>query len=88
METASLSIPSDLSALVSTEVARQVRDLKAELERSIAEVRERTPDDRAALVVFSGDLDRVMAGLRHRHRRCGGLDSRPRCSSPSGDSPR
>jgi len=63
METTSLSIPSDLSALVSTEVARQVRDLKAELERSIAEVRERTPDDRAALVVFSGDLDRVMAAF-------------------------
>jgi len=63
METTSLTIPSDLSALVSAEVAKQVGELKAELERSIAEVRERTPDDRAALVVFSGDLDRVMAAF-------------------------
>jgi peroxiredoxin family protein len=63
METTSLTIPSDLSALVSAEVARQVGELKAQLERSIAEVRERTPDDRAALVVFSGDLDRVMAAF-------------------------
>ena len=63
METANLTIPADLSALVSAEVARQVDALKADLERSIAEVRERTPDDRAALVVFSGDLDRVMAAF-------------------------
>lgn len=63
MEATNLTIPSDLSALVSAEVARQVGALKADLERSIAEVRERTPDDRAALVVFSGDLDRVMAAF-------------------------
>jgi len=63
METTSLTLPADLSALVSAEVARQVGELKAELEQSIAEVRERTPDDRAALVVFSGDLDRVMAAF-------------------------
>jgi len=63
METTNLTIPADLSALVSAEVARQVDALKADLERSIAEVRERTPDDRAALVVFSGDLDRVMAAF-------------------------
>jgi len=47
METTSLTLPADLSALVSAEVARQVGELKAELEQSIAEVRERTPDDRA-----------------------------------------
>ena len=63
MGTESLTIPSDLAALVSAEVARQVRDLKADLERSIAEVRERTSDDRAALVVFSGDLDRAIAAF-------------------------
>ena len=63
METASLTIPPGLAALVSAEVARQVGALKADLDRSIAEVRERTPDDRAALVVFSGDLDRAIAAF-------------------------
>src|SRR6185295_9523831 len=36
---------------------------KAELERALAELRERTPEDRASLVVFSGDLDRVLAAF-------------------------
>lgn len=53
----------DLKALVATEVARQLAPVKAELERSLAEVRERTPEDRASLVVFSGDLDRVLAAF-------------------------
>jgi peroxiredoxin family protein len=53
----------DVSALVAAEVSRQVADLRSELERSIAELRERTPEDRAALVVFSGDLDRVLAAF-------------------------
>jgi peroxiredoxin family protein len=53
----------DLSALVSAEVARQLAAVRADLERAIAEVRERTPDDRASLVVFSGDLDRVLAAF-------------------------
>jgi hypothetical protein len=35
----------------------------APVERSIAELRERTPEDRAALVVFCGDLDRVLAAF-------------------------
>ena len=55
--------PPDVSALVAAEVSRQVAALRAELERAIAEVRERTPEDRAALVVFSGDLDRVLAAF-------------------------
>ena len=53
----------DLSALVSAEVERQVGAVRAALERQIAEVRERTPDDRVSLVVFSGDLDRVLAAF-------------------------
>jgi len=57
------TVPVDLSALVSVEVARQLGEVRAELERAIAEVRERTVDDKAALVVFSGDLDRVMAAF-------------------------
>ena len=52
-----------LGEVVAAEVARQVGTMRAELERAIAEVRERTPDDRVSLVVFSGDLDRVLAAF-------------------------
>jgi len=55
--------PGELSSLVAAEVSRQVGSLRSELERALAELRERTPEDRAALVVFSGDLDRVMAAF-------------------------
>ena len=53
----------ELASLVAAEVSRQVGSVRAELERAIEELRERTPEDRAALVVFSGDLDRVMAAF-------------------------
>ena len=56
-------LPGEIAALVSAEVARQLGEARAEIDRAIAEVRERTVDDRAAIVVFSGDLDRVMAGF-------------------------
>lgn len=55
--------PADLSALIAAEVARQVGAVRTELEQKIAELGERTPDNRAALVVFSGDLDRVLAAF-------------------------
>ena len=55
--------PADLSSLVAVEVSRQIGALRSDLEKAIAEVRERTPEDRAALVVFSGDLDRVLAAF-------------------------
>ncbi len=55
--------PGELSSLVAAEVSRQVGSLRSELERALQELRERTPEDRAALVVFSGDLDRVMAAF-------------------------
>jgi peroxiredoxin family protein len=55
--------PAELAGLVAAEVSRQVAALRADLEQAIAEVRERTPEDRAALVVFSGDLDRVLAAF-------------------------
>jgi peroxiredoxin family protein len=54
---------SELGSLVAAEVSRQVGSFRLELERTIAELRERTPEDRAALVVFSGDLDRVLAAF-------------------------
>ena len=53
----------DVSALVAAEVSRQVGAVRAELERGLAELRLRVPEDRAALVVFSGDLDRVLAAF-------------------------
>jgi len=53
----------ELTSLVAAEVSRQVGSLRSELERALQELRERTPEDRAALVVFSGDLDRVLAAF-------------------------
>ncbi len=35
----------------------------AEMRQEIAQLRERVPDDKAALVVFSGDLDRAIAAF-------------------------
>src|SRR5512134_3845340 len=35
----------------------------AQIRREIAELREQVPEDRAALVVFSGDLDRAIAAF-------------------------
>jgi peroxiredoxin family protein len=54
---------SALEALVRAEVERQLGGLRGELERQIGELRERTPDNRATLVVFSGDLDKTMAAF-------------------------
>ena len=48
-----------LEKLVSREVERQLGTIKQEL----ADLRERTPDNRLTMVVFSGDLDKVMASL-------------------------
>jgi peroxiredoxin family protein len=53
----------EVAALVDAEVSRQVGALRADLEKTLAELRDRTPEDRAALVVFSGDLDRVLAAF-------------------------
>jgi peroxiredoxin family protein len=55
--------PGEVSALVAAEVSRQIGALRSELDRTIDELRERIPEDRAALVVFSGDLDRVLAAF-------------------------
>lgn len=52
-----------VAALVSAEVDKQVGKLRAELEAKIEALRERTPEDRAAIVVFSGDLDKVLAAF-------------------------
>lgn len=52
-----------LADLVSAEVTRQVAALRGDLDKQLADLRERTPDDKAALVVFSGDLDKVLAAF-------------------------
>ncbi len=53
----------DVSALVAAEVERQLAAVKADLTRAIDEVRERTVDNRCTIVVFSGDLDKVLASF-------------------------
>lgn len=60
------SVPSaapDIQGLVAAEVERQMKALREETDTKIADVRARTVDDAATIVVFSGDLDRVLAGL-------------------------
>jgi peroxiredoxin family protein len=59
-------IPADqaqIEALVIQEVERRVGDLRRELKEEIDALRERTVGNRVTVVVFSGDLDRVMAAL-------------------------
>jgi peroxiredoxin family protein len=53
----------EISALVQDEVARQIGALRVDLERKLEQLRERTVDNRAALIIFSSDLDRVLAGF-------------------------
>lgn len=53
----------DLEELVAREVERQLSSLRQELKSALASIEERTPDNRATLVVFSGDLDKVLASF-------------------------
>ncbi len=53
----------ELRALVESEVRRQLVEARREIDQSIAEVRERTVDDRATIVVFSGELDKAIAAM-------------------------
>ena len=53
----------DVNRAVAAEVERQMKSFREEMEAKLAEVRERTVDDRASLVIFSGDLDKVLAGF-------------------------
>jgi peroxiredoxin family protein len=57
------SVASDVQGLVTAEVDRQLKDLRAEVDAKVAALRERTVDDAATIVVFSGDLDKVLAGF-------------------------
>jgi peroxiredoxin family protein len=55
--------PTEVQGLVASEVERQLTAFRAEMETKLAEVRERTVDDAATIVVFSGELDKVLAGF-------------------------
>ena len=56
-------IAPDMQGLVAAEVERQVKALREEMDAKLAVLRERTVDDAATIVVFSGDLDKVLAGF-------------------------
>ena len=56
-------VAADVQGLVAAEVERQMKALREEMDAKIAAVRERTVDDAATIVVFSGDLDKVLAGF-------------------------
>jgi peroxiredoxin family protein len=52
-----------IDALSTTSESANLADRVAELERRIAQLEGTQPDDRLSLVVFSGDLDRVLAAF-------------------------
>jgi peroxiredoxin family protein len=53
----------EVEAMVVQEVERRLGDLRKELKEEVEALRERTVGNRVTMVVFSGDLDRVMAAL-------------------------
>lgn len=55
--------PSEIQGAVAAEVERQLRAFRDEMEGKLAELRERTVDDAATIIVFSGDLDKVLAAF-------------------------
>ena len=62
--TTALSEPAPaLADAIAREVARQISPFRDEIGRELSALRERTVDDRAAIVVFSSDLDKVLAGF-------------------------
>jgi peroxiredoxin family protein len=54
---------SQIQAAIAAEVGRQIQAFREEMEGRLAEIRERTVDNRATLVVFSADLDKVLTAL-------------------------
>jgi peroxiredoxin family protein len=54
---------SEVQSLVASEVERQLKAFREETDKQLAALRERTVDDAATIVVFSGDLDKVLAAF-------------------------
>jgi len=55
--------PAEIQGAVAAEVERQLKAFREELDGKLAELRERTVDDAATIIVFSGDLDKVLAAF-------------------------
>ena len=55
--------PAEIQGAVAAEVERQLKAFRDEMEGKLAAVRERTVDDAATIIVFSGDLDKVLAAF-------------------------
>lgn len=57
--------PSELAALKDMLEAfdRRLGSLEERVDTEVAALKEQLPDDRASIIVFSGDLDRVLAGF-------------------------
>ena len=55
--------PAEVQGAVAAEVERQLKAFREEMEGKLAALRERTVDDAATIIVFSGDLDKVLAGF-------------------------
>ena len=55
--------PAEVRGQVAAEVERQLKAFREEIDGKLAALRERTVDDAATIIVFSGDLDKVLAGF-------------------------
>jgi peroxiredoxin family protein len=56
-------VDASLAGAVAREVERQLAPFREDVTRELGALRERTADDRAALVLFSGDLDKALAAF-------------------------
>ncbi len=55
--------PAEIQGAVAAEVERQLKAFREEMDGKLAALRERTVDDAATIIIFSGDLDKVLAGF-------------------------
>ena len=55
--------PAEVQGLVAGEVERQLKGFRDEMETRLAALHERTVDNAATIIIFSGDLDKVLAGF-------------------------
>ena len=53
----------DLRDAVAAEVSRQLAAIQADIQRQLDDIRERTVGHQCAIIVFSGDLDKALAGF-------------------------
>ena len=53
----------EVQGAVAAEVERQLKAFREEIDGKLAVLRERTVDDAATIIVFSGDLDKVLAAF-------------------------